>query len=186
MSRMTRVFARSRLYLFTLSICSAMWAQPAAAVLASFDIPPMATQGIGDAVVNGTNIELTGNLPGFRINFTLPRNYVNNTEVLIVIYFTAGASPCQIRFEATELTRKRPGATTVTDLSGLSGNTTFNINLSTVVQKNFKLNPGGPLAGQIKGDSFGIEFKRQSAHVDDTCISTAFVESIEIRYTVQP
>jgi hypothetical protein len=190
MSRTTRAFKTSRLYLYALIACSALCAQPAAAARGSFGIPPAATTGDGGTTINGAVITLPdAGAPSFTMTFVLPRDYKTDSAIRIVVYLsTFLGTPCSVRFLPVALVRTRVGANIVNNPGGLSTPSPYITfpSIGRAVQKTYRLTPGGGLAGQNKGDAITIAFRRDAGDPGDTCIGDALVHSIDIRYELAP
>ena len=174
-----------RFSLSALAACLVLWAQPASAQQGSFSYPPQAASVEGNAVIGHTVALPNVGTPSFFINFVLPRDYKNNGDVRIVLYLSTPGTPCQVRLAADQLLRKRIGSALVNNITGLTGgNPVVNMAAGVLGGKAFALRPGGPLAGQRRGDGFTVEFTRFADHASDTCPSFLHVQGIDIRYAI--
>jgi hypothetical protein len=184
MSIFRNLIGSARFSLCAFVACLFLWAQPASAQQKSFSYPPPAAALAGGATV-GTTISLpNAGSPSFLINFVLPLEYKNNVQVRIVLQLSSVAT-CKVRLLPKQLVRKRIGSPITNNLTGLSGgNPLVDLPVLTIAGKVFTLDPGGPLAGQKRGDSFAVEFVREADHPSDTCNGPVFVQAIDIRYAV--
>jgi hypothetical protein len=104
------------------SACLAFWSLPATAqTVVSLNIP---VTGLftSDATERFNKIRLpdTGS-PIFAFTFVLPRDYINNSEVLVVLHLAASSgTPCGVRLEVQNLTRVRGGVGIGENSTGLT------------------------------------------------------------------
>lgn len=184
----TSIPASFRFGLRALAACLAFGSAPASAETASFGIPPQAVFVDGGAVIGAALVlPHTGN-PAFLITFVLPRDYADDRPVRIVIYLSSQmAAPCQIRFTAPQMVRKRAGANLVNNVAGISGGspTVSFPEGQFLVAKVFTLSPGGPMAGQRRSDIISVQFRRHADDTSDTC-APVYVQGIDIRYPLLP
>ena len=176
-----------RSYVCGFSAALVLWSAPAMGQnLASFSIPVFASRLEG-ATFGASSIVLpSSGTPDFTVNFVLPRDYVINGEVLVVIYLTTPTVPCSIRFVPSALVRQRGNATSVSGLVGINGGSPV-VNFPTTgatVLKNFRIAPGGIVADQRRGDSIFLRLTREADDATDTCPDNAFVVGIDVRYPV--
>jgi hypothetical protein len=186
MSIFTDRSGSTRFSVCAFTACLAFWADPASALQKSFSFPPQAAYVFGGAQLNGDSLLLpNAGSPTFLITFALPLDYQNNGQVRIVVYLSGG-STCKVRLIPQSLRRKRIGSPITSNLTGLSGGNPL-VDLSSfdiAAGKVFTLDPGGPLAGQKRGDAFTVQFTRQADDPTDTCNGTVSVQAIDIRYAV--
>jgi len=179
--------ATSRSIGFACAIGLALWASPASAGTTSFSYPTLATSPSGSGAsisAFGIGLPSTGT-SGFHLNFNLPRDYVNNGRVKIVMQLLSGGTPCTTKFGAYFLIRTRAGRPRWDGSAGLTatnGSPTIYFPGQDIIAKVFSLVPDPAFPGQRGGDSFLASFRREAGDATDNCSSNLFVNSIEIIY----
>jgi hypothetical protein len=162
-------------------------AQASAQTIASFGIPVYSLREDGETTssITGINLGATGT-SGVTLNFVLPRDYVNDSEVAVLLFLKSFSVSCSIRFAAAQMTRSRAGQAQINSLDGLTApNPVINVTSNNIFQRAFRLNPGGAAADQKKGDIFALRLRREGDDPSDTCAQELLVSGIEVRYTAQ-
>jgi hypothetical protein len=155
---------------------------PALATDRSFAIPTSAVV-VGGIGAGNTAIELPdGATTTLFVNFVLPRDYVHNQPVKILLYLSSSAAPCTVLLAPEQLLRFRVGAPAVKNPSGLSVRSpTVNLDANIGAQI-LTLAPGTVLSGQRTGDAFTVSVQRPASDPSDTCAGSVFVEAVDVRY----
>ena len=162
------------------------------AEFASFGYPPQAVQAFGAAtassVVSIPNDSI--GIHGFFLNFVLPRDFVTNGKVRIVVYLaTSAARSCNMLFEPVQLSRWRPGVNPLLNSPGLSpadGSRFVAFPNNTVRTKVFTLSRDAAFpGGQRPGDAFRVALGREGGDPADTC-GTVQVPAIDVLYPRAP
>ena len=164
----------------------------AAAEIASFSYPPQAVLAFGAATASSV-VSIPNDsvgIHGFYLNFVLPRDYVTNGKVRIVVYLTTSAArSCNMLFEPVQLSRWRPGVNPLLNSPGLSpadGSSFVAFPNNTVRTKVFTVSPDAAFpGGQRPGDVFRVALGREGGNPGDTC-GTVQVPAINILYPRTP
>jgi hypothetical protein len=131
----------------------------------------------GPALNGGSGANVT-------FNFVLPRDYVNNTEVKIVLSLRSVSTACGIYLAALQMARSRAGRPEVVSLDGLTApNPVINATSTNVFLKTFKINPGGAFTDQKRGDAISLHLARLTGEPQDNCAGALIISGIEVRYT---
>ena len=158
---------------------------PALAGTGSFGIPLQAITTSFGASFAGDAISLPeSGSPSFLFSFVMPRDYVNDQEVRIVLYLATDRDPpCAARFIPNHFARSRIGLPQVRfNFSGLSvGSPSVEFPDQAILGKVVRLRPGTAMPGQRRGDAFVVQIYRDADHVSDTCPSVS-LQAIDIRY----
>ena len=162
------------------------WSAPATAQPnASFSIPVAATILGGATLVIGAIALPASNTTTFAFDFVLPRDYVNDTEVLVVLNLSADDSPCTLRLVADTMGRRRAPRPVILGLAGLTApNPNVDFPSANVLLRQFSINPGGAMPGQRRGDAITLQLRREGNNAADDC-GSVFVGTIDVRYTAQ-
>ena len=163
------------------------WSAPATAQPnASFSIPVAATILTGGATLTlGAIVLPSSNTTTFAFDFVLPRDYVNDTEVTVVLNLSADNSPCTLRLAGDTMVRRRSPRAVVLGLAGLTApNPNVDFPSANVLLRQFTINPGGAMPGQRRGDAITLQLRREGNDAADTC-GSVFVGTIDVRYTAQ-
>src|SRR5687768_6027075 len=123
--------------------CLTLWCgQASAQTIASFSIPVHGVLLEDDATMTLSGPALNGGAgANVTFNFVLPRDYVNNTEVLVVLSLRSVSTGCGIYLAALQMARSRAGRAAVDSLAGLTApNPVINVTSTNVFLKTFRLN----------------------------------------------
>jgi hypothetical protein len=170
------------------SACFVFWSLSAtAATVVSLNIPLQGTF-IGSGTTESFNklrLPDAGN-PNFAFTFALPRDYINNSEVSVLLHLTVpSGTPCSAVLQSLLLTRSRGGVPVSEGIIGVTPSLTTNFTAAgTIAIRSFKINPSGTglIPDQKKGDVIGLQLRRLPADISDTCATTLDVYGIEVRY----
>jgi hypothetical protein len=177
------MFPMQQIAIGALSACLVLWSPLASAQVASFSIPLHATLEDGGFPPGLTaGFAPTGNRD-LSFTFDLPRDYVNNTAVSIVLLVSSNSGPCSARLIPHRMMRRRGGTPVLDTLDGVDGgNAVFNIPELMDINKTFKIAPSGALADLKRGDSIMLQIRRTADDPADNCVGV-FVGGIDVRYT---
>ena len=155
----------------------------------SFGIPVNSALLSGETSVTITGVALLAAGPStLTINFVLPRDYVNDSEVEVLLSMRATSASCSFLFEALSMQRVRAGRAPTSGLAGLTapGPVITAPAPQVVFLKKYRINPGGAMPGQRKSDSISLMFRRVPDDPLDTCVTQALIiPAIEVRYTAE-
>lgn len=178
--------------LLRLAALGAALALPARAMAgsASFSIPGGgAMVGDGGATVapGGVFLPATGT-PSASFTFVVPRDYVRNSTISLVLYLHAVPESCTFVLVPTTVVHRRPGEPVDGETSVLAPKDGSNVvaapaSNSVPFTKTYALTPGGPLKGIRKGDQFLIALSRNNDDPDDGCNGLVVVEAVDVRYS---
>jgi hypothetical protein len=161
----------------------------AAAGTASFSIPAGAMIPDGAAALVPAALQLPDQSgPRVFFNFVLPRDYVSNTDVTIVLHYGSLSTSCQFLLVPDTATQRRPGVpadAAIETFVPKNGSNLLAAPSSVLVpsQKAYVLKPGGAIPGMRKGDQFLLGLIRGGDDAEDTCDGHLLVQAVDVRYT---